>query len=308
MADRVVMTGATGLIGKAVASTLIARRYEVVVLARDVDHARDLVPNAAGYITYHQGEGGDWESALAGADHVVNLAGASLFKPFTGRRHLRKVTEQRIAGARQLVTAVHRASNGPRTLINASSVGVYGFGAPLDDLVDETTAPLPGEHAQGSRKWESAATAEPTTRTVLLRLGFVLAANSGGLRWQLDQARKGKVSYFAPGSQWLPWIHLDDVVTFILQAMDEDSWNGAYNLVAPEQVRSREFAETLARVVATEQPRKSPALIARLFVGAGADIVLGGRRVTPVRLLESGFEFRYPDLTSALRGCVGATE
>ncbi|MFD9888723.1 TIGR01777 family oxidoreductase [Amycolatopsis sp. NPDC059027] len=307
MTGQVIMTGATGLVGKAVAAALIARRYEVVVLARDPGRARVLVPDAARYLTYRQGENGDWEAAVTGADHVVNLAGAPLFKPFTGPRYLRKATGQRIAGARHLVAAMDHASPGPRTLINASSVGVYGFGSPTDELVDEYTASLPGEYARGSREWEAAAIAGPAARTVLLRLGFVLTAKGGGLAWQLDNARKGKVSYFAPGSQWLPWIHLDDVVAFILRAMAEDGWHGAYNLVAPEQVRSREFAETLARVASADRPRKSPALLARLFVGAGAAIVLGGRRVAPARLLESGFEFQYPHLEGALRECAGAT-
>ncbi|GAA4551980.1 TIGR01777 family oxidoreductase [Amycolatopsis samaneae] len=308
MTEHVVMTGATGLLGQAVASALIARRHEVVVLARDPERARVLVPGAAGYLAYRQGESGGWESALAGTDHVVNLAGAPLFKPFTGRRYLRKVTVQRIEGARQLVSAIHRASRGPRTLISASSVGVYGFGTPSAGQVDEHTSPLPGEHAEGSRAWEAAAIAEPKARTVLLRLGFVLAAKGGGVRWQLEQARKGKASYFAPGSQWLPWIHLDDVVAFILRVMDEDGWNGAYNLVAPEQVRSREFAETLAHVAGADRPRASRTLLARLFLGAGADIVLGGRRVAPARLIEAGFAFRYPHLAGALQECAGGTE
>ncbi|QWF84990.1 TIGR01777 family oxidoreductase [Amycolatopsis sp. CA-230715] len=308
MTERIVMTGGTGLVGKAVAAALIDSEYEVVLLARDLDRARSLVPNAAGYLPYRSGERGGWETALAGADHVVNLAGAPVFKPFTGRRHLRKVTAQRIEGALQLVAAIHRAPNGPRTLLNASSVGVYGFGAPADGLVDEKTAPIPGEHTRGSREWETAAAAEPAARTVLLRLSFVLTGNGGGLKWQLDQARKGRSSYFAPGSQWLPWIHLDDVVAFVRRALGDDSWKGAYNLVAPEHVRSREFAETLARATAADPPRRSPALLARLFVGAGADIVLGGRRVTPARLLESGFEFRYPDLAGALRECAGAAK
>lgn len=139
---------------------------------------------------------------------------------------------------------------------------------------------------------------------MLLRLGFVLAAHDGGLKWQLDQARKGKVSYFALGSQWLPWIHLDDVVAFIVRALDNDGWAGAYNLVALEHVRSREFADTLARQAGTGPPSKSPSLLARLFVGAGADILLGGRRVTPARLTDSGFESQHPELEEALRACV----
>lgn len=302
--ERVAVTGATGLVGRAVVAALVARRYEVVVLARDPRQARDSVPGAADYVTYRQDQdfGGDWTAQLAGVDHVVNLAGEPLFRPLTGRRYLRKVTQQRIAGTERLVAAMRAAPARPRTVINASSVGVYGFGPPCDEEVDEDTAPLPGRHAEGSAAWEAAAAAAgPQARVVLLRMGYVLSADGGGLPWQLQEARKGKASYFAPGTQWLPWIHLDDVVEFVMCSLVEEHWHGAYNLVAPRAVRSREFAHTLTRVVGSSPPRQAPAMLARVFVGAGADILLGGRRVIPARLSRAGHEFRHPTLEDALR-------
>jgi uncharacterized protein (TIGR01777 family) len=305
MAERIAVIGATGLIGRAVVAALVAGRHEVAVLARDPSRAREHVPGAGGYVAYRQEEEitGDGAALLAGADHVVNLAGASVFRPFTGRRYLHKVTQQRIAGTERLVAALRAAPARARTLISASSIGVYGFGAPSDEEVGETTPPLPGHYAEGSAEWEAAAEAAgPHTRVVLLRMGYVLAAE-GGLEYQLQQARKGKAAYFAPGTQWLPWIHVDDVVEFVLRAVTEEHWRGAYNLVAPQAVRSREFAETLARVVGSPPPRKSPAVLARMFVGAGADILLGGRRVVPARMSQAGYEFAYPRLEDALRAC-----
>jgi uncharacterized protein (TIGR01777 family) len=274
-----------------------------VVLARDPHRARNAVPGAVDYVTYRQERdaAGDWPSQVAGVDHVVNLAGEPLFRPLTGRRYLRTATRRRIAGTERLVSAMRAAPTRPRTLINASSVGVYGFGPPSDEEVGEDTAPLPGRHATGSAAWESAATeACPEARVVLLRMGYVLTPDGGGLAWQLQEARKGKVSFFAPGTQWLPWIHRDDVVAFVVQALDEERWHGAYNLVAPHAVRSREFADTLAQVVGTPPPRQAPAALARVFVGAGADILLGGRRVMPARLSRAGYRFAHPTLEDAL--------
>ncbi|MDN5855101.1 MAG: TIGR01777 family oxidoreductase [Actinomycetia bacterium] len=302
--ERVAVTGATGLVGRAVVAALVARRYEVVVLARDPRQARDTVPGAVDYVAYQQDQDvdDDWRSQLDSVDHVVNLAGQPLFRPLTGRRHLRKATQQRIAGTERLVAAMQAAPR-VRTLVNASSVGVYGFGPPSDEEVDEDTAPLPGRYAEGSAAWEAAAAAaSPQARVVLLRMGYILTADGGGLPWQLQEARKDKASYFAPGTQWLPWIHLDDVVQFVMSALAEDRWHGAYNVVAPQAVRSREFAHTLIQVVESAPPRQAPAVLARVFVGAGADILLGGRRVTPARLNRAGYKFRHPTLENALAG------
>jgi uncharacterized protein (TIGR01777 family) len=302
--ERVAVTGATGLVGRAVVAALVARRYEVVVLARDPHRARDTVPGAVDYVAYQQDQDvdDDWPSQLDSIDHVVNLAGQPLFRPLTGRRHLRKATQQRIAGTERLVAAMQAAPR-VRTLVNASSVGVYGFGPPSDEEVDEDTAPLPGRYAEGSAAWEAAAAAaSPQARVVLLRMGYILTADGGGLPWQLQEARKDKASYFAPGTQWLPWVHLDDVVQFVMSALAEDRWHGAYNVVAPQAVRSREFAHTLTQVVESAPPRQAPAVLARVFVGAGADILLGGRRVTPARLNRAGYEFRHPTLENALAG------
>ncbi|WP_245650690.1 DUF1731 domain-containing protein [Nocardia harenae] len=139
-----------------------------------------------------------------------------------------------------------------------------------------------------------------------MRLGFVLAAG-GGLEYQLADARKGKVAYFAPGTQWLPWIHLADVVAFVLAALAVPVYGGAYNLVAPQQVRSAEFAQSLALVTGAPPPRRTRPIVARVFLGAGADILLGGRRVVPRRLTEAGFEFTHPGLEQALRACADSS-
>jgi uncharacterized protein (TIGR01777 family) len=303
--ERIAVTGATGLVGRALVTALLARGFAVVALVRDPDRARQSVPGAAEYVTYRQESDGAWARTVASVDCVVNLAGASLFRPFTGRRYLRRVTHQRVAATRRLAAALRSAAQPSPILINASSIGVYGFGQPSDEPVDEESAPLPGRYATGSLEWEAATSqAPPSTRVVLLRMGYVLSADGGGLPYQLRQARKGKVSYFAPGTQWLPWIHLADVVTFVTNAIVEQRWHGAYNLVAPQQVRSRQFAETLAQVVHADPPRPAPAVLARLFVGAGADIVLGGRRVVPARLSRAGYEFLHPDLEGALSACI----
>lgn len=307
MTERILVTGGTGFIGRAVVTALAGDGHRLTVLTRDPGRARtNAAPNVE-YARFDISEPALLAGTLDGAKYVVNLAGAPLFKPFTGRRYLRKVTQDRIEVARSLVHAIKHADVPPVSMINASSVGVYGFGASTTAPVDEESAALPGAYASGSMDWEEAATVHSSTRSIFMRLGFVLSGTGGGLEWQLQSARKGKVSYFAPGTQWLPWVHLDDVVGFVRRAVSDESWTGAYNLVSPHPPTSREFAENLAEVTAAAPPRRSSPVAARIWMGAGADIMLGGRHVVPARLIRAGFTFRHPTLVGSLRACVNET-
>jgi uncharacterized protein (TIGR01777 family) len=298
----VIVTGATGLIGRALVGELRRRDYRVVAFVRDVDKARSTLAGASELVRYTLADSGGFEQAIEGTAAIVNLAGEPLFRPFTGRRTLRRATQERINGAQRLAQACARAKNPPHAFVQASSVGVYGFGPPAADVVAEDSAPLPGEHSEGSLAWERAARDNlPTSRVVLLRLGYVLAAEGGGLPYQLAQAAKGKVSFFRPGTQWLPWVHLADVVSFIVSAIEDAKWVGPYNLVAPEALTAAQFAEALSRATGARTPRLSPRFFAHLFMGAGAATVLDGRRVIPKRLLEQGYPFRYGELAAALR-------
>jgi uncharacterized protein len=304
--ETVVVTGATGLIGRAIVAELARLGYRVVAFVRDVDQARKTLSRASELVQYCLGDSGGFQQALEGAGAVVNLAGESLFKPLTGRRTLRRATQERINGTQRLARACARAKSPPRAFVQASSIGVYGFGSPAPEAVAEDSAAFRGEHSEGSLAWERAARDNlPAARVVLLRFGYVLAGEGGGLPWQLTQARKGKVTFFRPGTQWLPWVHLSDVITIIVSAIEDAAWAGPYNVVAPEAVTAAEFAETLSRVTGARPAKPTPRLFAHLFLGAGAMTVLGGRRVVPKRLLEQGYSFRYGELEPALRDFCG---
>lgn len=297
---RVVVTGATGTVGKVLCRRLIDQDDEVVAFARDTTAARASLGSEPTYVPFDLGSVGSWTEALDGADAVVNLAGATLFKPFTGRRYLDKVTRQRIVGSRRLAAAIARTTERPKVMVQASSIGVYGFGALSDEPVTERTRPYEGVHSRGSAAWEAAAEISGI-RTVLMRMGYVLARDGGGLPHQIQRFRSGKGAYFAPGTQWSSWIHIDDVVSLVLRALDDETMGGPYNCVSPAPVRAVDFAGTLAAVVGAGRPRKTPSPLAHVILGAGADIVLRGRRVVPERLQAKGFRFRYPSLDPAIR-------
>jgi len=297
----VVISGATGLIGRALVAECNDRGFRVVALARNVERAKNSLSGKAAVVRYSLGDAEVALPDLQGAAAVVNLAGESLFKPFTGRGKLRRATMERVAGTERLASACSRSPVKPQVFIQASSVGVYGFGSPKDEEVSETMAPLDDEYSVGSRAWEDAAIKNlGDIRSVLIRLGYVLAKDGGGLPRQIAQARKGKVSFFAPGRQWLPWIQLDDVVSVIVSAIEDATWQGPYNVVAPDSVTAESFARALAVATGASQPKASPRFLARVFVGAGAATVLDGRNVVPRRLIERRFPFRHPNLGEAL--------
>ena len=296
----IIVTGATGTLGTAVVQALGRRGVPVVVFSRDPARARTRVPGARDYVEYGP-RVERWRAAMVGASAVVDLAGASLFKPFSGRCHLRRVTRARTLAAARLVEAMLGIDGGPRVFVGASSVGVYGFTRPDDAEVDETWRGPCDAYSEGSQAWEATALDAPSSlRVVLFRMGFVLSHRGGGFPYQLRQAGQGRVGYFGDGRQWAPWIHVDDVAEAFVRALEEPGWSGAYNLVSPRAPRARAFAEQLAELAGAEV-RPAPAMFARLFMGAGAPTVLRGRNVVPSRLLDAGFRYRYPELRDAMR-------
>ena len=292
---RVVVAGATGLIGGRLCEALLGRGDEVVVLARGegsgIAGARE--------VHWDPAEGPVPAGALEGADAVVNLAGA----PIGGRRwtagRKRLVRESRTLTTRLLVDALE-APGAPRVLVNASAVGYYG---PTDETVDESAPPGSDFLADTCVAWEREAVRarEHGVRTALLRSGLVLAAE-GGVLPQL--ARPVKLFAGGPiggGRQWLPWIHIDDEVGLLLFALDREDIDGPLNGSAPEPVRQREFVGALGRALGRPTVVPTPAVVLRLALGEMATLALDGQRAVPAAPLAAGYRFAHTDVEEALR-------
>ncbi len=305
---RVIVTGATGLIGSALCAALQQRGYAVVVFSRDPDAARAKLPDAAAYVTWQPSETpGSWAGHLDGAYGVVHLAGGSLF---TGRQtedSVRTETASRVQAIHGLVTAMAQATNKPQVFISASSVGAYGYAGFSDaEYTEESPA---GEDFWGrdSAKWEEAAlTAQQHgVRTVVLRPGYVLAAQpGGGLAQQVAQFRRGFGGPVLPGRQWSPWVHLADVAGLALFALEDARVQGPLNVVAPGIVRNREFSRLLGQAVGKPSWLPVPGFALRMGLGIAADIIVHGRRVIPAKALALGYAFQYPTLPAALRDLI----
>ena len=304
MAGRVVVVGATGQIGRPLCRELALAGHAVTVFSRDPARARQLVPEAADYLEWSPGGRLTAQCAghLAAADAVVYLAGGPLFD---GRRHSRADVEAesraRVGALGHLVAALGGLDRRPGTLIAASSVGYYGFAGHGDEPVDEASPCGQDWWGADSAAIERAALAARPhgVRTVVLRTGYVLTQAS--LAAQVAQFRRHFGGWVGTGRGWTPWIHIADEVGIITVALQRQEIDGAVNLTAPDPVRSRQFAQSLGRVLGRRAWLPVPVPFVRMGLGAVTDILVRGKRVRPAKAIAAGYEFRFPALDAALR-------
>lgn len=295
---RVLITGATGFLGRALVRALKERGDEPVALTRDPDRALASQPALADAFAWSPLEGPPSFEAFEGVDAVVNLMGESVSGRWTEQKK-RAILETREAGTRNLVVGTRGAA--VRVLVNASASGYYGDRG--EEELTEGAPPGEGFLAGVCVRWEAAAleAAAFGMRVVLLRTGLVAGRGGGFLAPLSSLTRLGLSGPVASGRQWWPWVHLDDVVGLILHALDNEAVQGPVNVCAPAPVRQRELAKALGRVLCRPAFAPAPAFALRLALGEFASELLISRRTLPAAALASGYAFRYPELKAALR-------
>ncbi|MBI5494727.1 MAG: TIGR01777 family protein [Deltaproteobacteria bacterium] len=295
---RVVVSGATGLVGSALVRALHARGDTVVVLARDP--SRLALPHEVAFRWDGLREPPPGE-ALAGADALVHLLG----EPIAGARWSpavkQRILDSRVRSTGELVAALRSSAARPGALVCASATGFYGDRG--DEELDEHSAPGDDFLARVCGAWEAEATAAEQlgVRRVSLRLGVVLARRGGALERMLPVFRLGLGGRLGHGRQYFPWIHLDDLVALLLRAVDDAAWSGPVNAVAPGAATNARFTAALAAALHRPAILPVPAAALRLALGEMSTALLGSQRAVPRRALAAGFAFRFPDLDSALR-------
>jgi uncharacterized protein len=298
---RVVVTGATGTIGRALLGELAGRGDEVTALSRDSARAGLGVET----LDWPDPKGGRPPAeALRGRDAVVHLLGESVAQRWSDDAK-REIRDSRVLSTRNLVAALAELPQGerPATLVSQSATGWYGprGSEPLDE--DE---PAGGDFLAGVvRDWEAEARKAPEMRVVLTRTGVVLSPDGGALEKMLPFFKLGIGGPVAGGGQYVPWVHLDDVVGAIVFCLDTGAARGPVNVTAPEPVTNGELSKVLGRVLRRPAFAPVPGLAVKTLYGEMAMIVTSGQRAVPGRLLELGYEFRRPDLEEALRNATG---
>ena len=299
---RVVVTGATGVLGRALVDALLARGDEVVALSRDADRARQASGNRVeAHAWLRPADEPPPEAALAGADAVVNLLGEPVAQRWSSEAKER-IRASRVAGTRSLVRGLLALApeRRPGTLISQSATGYYG---PRGDEQLAEDAPAGHDFLAGVVvAWErEALVAASDVRVVLTRTGVVLSQDGGALAKMLPFFRLGIGGPVAGGRQYVPWVHLDDVVGVLLFCLDKPTAAGPVNLTAPDPVTNAELSRMLGRVLGRPAVLPVPAMALKLLYGDMAEIVTTGQRVVPARLGQLGYQFRHPALEPALR-------
>lgn len=306
---RVILTGATGLIGSRLFGALRERGYEVVVFSRSPDSARQKLPGAADYVAWSPAEGGPWAAAVDGAYGVIHLAGAPISQGLVGLRwtdaYKAEILSSRVVGTRGIVGAIAAAARRPAVLVSASGIGYYGHRdeTPLDEY-----APAGRDFvAEVCVAWErEAARAEELgVRVARVRTGLVLDPGAGALGQLLLPFRLRAGGPIMPGSQYYSWIHPDDEVGVILLALEDERLRGPVNATAPTPATNRDFCATLGAVLGSPSWLPVPEFSLRIALGEMADLVTTGQRVLPRRVQELGYSFKHPELRAALRDLLG---
>ncbi len=294
---RVAISGASGLVGRALTAFLETGGHEVRALVR-------RAPRGPGEIRWDPAAGTVDRAALEGLDALVHLAGENVGERWTDARK-KAIVASRVDGTRTLAEAILALDAPPKVWVSASAVGFYGDRG--DELLDEDSAAGTGFLADTCRAWEAeTARAEPRTRVVRGRIGVVLTALGGALAKMLPPFRKGVGGVVGSGRQYTPFLSLDDLVAGILFAIRNETLVGPVDLVAGS-VTNAEFTRALG--AALSRPTFMPlpaAMIGALFGEMGREVLLGGQRVVPKRLPEAGFRFLHPDLGALLRFELGA--
>lgn len=297
---KVIVTGSNGLVGRTLAGQLLAEGHEVTALVRG--GSRTSGPEGVRPARWNPAEGGIDAAALEGHDAAVHLAGESIAEGRWDEEKKRRIRESRVQGTRLLAETLAKLERKPAVLVSASATGFYGDRG--DETLTEASASGDDFLSEVCREWEKATlpASQAGVRVVHLRFGIILSRDGGALAKMLTPFKLGAGGRVGSGRQYWSWIDLDDAVGVIRHAITDEGLRGAVNAVAPRAVTNEEFTKTLGRVLGRPTIFPVPAFAARLAFGEMADaLLLGGQRVEPRRLKESGYKFAHPELEGSLR-------
>ena len=299
---KVIISGATGLIGKRIISKLIERGDSVSVITRNAQKAVKRIKAGVDFIEWnYKGMPMGLAEKLKEADAVIHLAGENIFSGRWNEEHKNKIYSSRVTSTIMLAESIMHSRPKPSVFVCASAVGYYGVKS--DIPADENTLHGNDFLANVTKDWENASLPleKAGVRCVKIRTGIVLDKKEGALAKMLTPFKFFIGGPLGTGKQFFPWVHIDDIVGLYLYALDNKSMHGSYNAVAPVSITMKEFAASLGRVMKRPSFFHVPAFALKFLYGEGAGYLLSDVNVIPVRTNESGYEYKFTNVEDALK-------
>ena len=316
----VLITGGTGMIGKALSKALLNKGYSVIILTRNPKNAaRANVPGIMGLdmVSYAK-----WDvekqtidaEAVSNTDYIIHLAGASLVEKRWTKKRKQEIVNSRVDSSKLIVESLNEISNHVKAVISASAIGWYGVdslhpdsdrdGEGRGEVFVETDPPATDFLGQTCKQWEESI--EQVTalgkRLVKLRIGILLSKEGGALTEFMKPLRFGIATILGSGSQMMSWIHIDDLVNMFIYALENEKMSGVYNAVAPKPVSNKELVLTLAKTMKGKFfiPVHVPAFVLKLILGEVSEDVLKSTTVSCKKIINSDFRFKYPVIENSI--------
>lgn len=296
---KILMTGATGLIGKELGKKLVAQGHELSVLTRNATHTKNILPFPAKIIEWKNYSEPLSPTHFNGIDSVIHLAGESIASGRWSSKRKKLILDSRVIGTRNLVNAIKTSNLSVKQFISASAIGIYGNG---DEWVTEDASHGDDFLSEVCQKWEEEASKliDNGINVVNPRIGIVLSRNGGAMDKMLPVFSLGLGGAIGNGKQWMSWIHIDDLTNLFIHLINNQNIQGPVNAVAPGPVTNKDFSKSLAKSLGRGLFFPVPGLALKIALGEMSTLVTGGQRVSSQKIEKLGFNFKYTDIDSAL--------
>lgn len=300
MTKKIIITGATGLIGRKLSKALIDRGYDIIIFSRNVSNAKTEIPGAYKYVSWDYKKPDQWQNELKEVHAVIHLAGANVFSRRWNTSYKDSILKSRTISTGNLVKAIKNSAVKPSVFISSSAVGYYGDKG--DVAIDETSLSGGDFLASVCRKWEEEANQieKIGVRNVCIRTGIVLNTNEGALKQMLLPFKLFVGGPIGNGKQWFPWIHIDDIVGIYLFSLDNTLIKGPVNAASPNPVLMKEFARILGSILHRPYLFSVPKFILRIVLGEVANVVTASQNIYPKKLIDNNYKFKFDNVRTAL--------
>lgn len=298
---KIIITGATGLIGQQLTIKLTDMGYKITIFTRNPDNAQKKLPNVHKVVKWEYDYVDEWLHELESVDAVIHLAGANLSTKRWNKEYKKLLYDSRIISTKKLIEAIKTVERKPKIFITASAIGYYGNRS--DEILTEESEPGKDFLANLCNDWEKEAknVEQFGVRSVQIRTGLTLSRNEGALKQMLPAFKYFIGGPLGNGKQWYSWLHIEDIVNIYVKALESEILSGPINAVSPNPVTMKKFAKILGDVLHRPSFFSVPKIILLTVIGQVAEVVTSSQRVVPEKLLNSSFKFKFEKLEDALR-------